>query len=246
MNCNFPLLARLGIWISVLTMPALSSTATVIYSNFGAGSSYNTSQGNPVGNAFDGNDYAEGDTFVLSGDAIFDSVRIALSCFASCAQPFFVTLTRDAGNQPGTALETFTVPGGALGTLGASNAPLLLNSAANPALSAGTRYWITVRADLNDSIDWNLNSAGDPAAEALSADGGLTWFSPSGNTPGAFEVYGIVPEPGGIGLMVSAGLLFGLVTKRCAIKDRAQRSKITKKQLRLRGRNSSTLFADEQ
>jgi hypothetical protein len=211
MSRHFRFFARLSIWISVLAAPALSPAASVvIYSNFGP-EPYNISQGNPVGNAFDGNDYAEGDTFVLSGDATFDSLRIALSCFASCTDPFFVTLTGDAGNQPGTALETFTVPGGVLGMLGASNPPLVLNSVVKPALSSGTRYWITVGADLNDSIDWNLNSIGDSAAEAISADNGATWFSPSGNTPGAFEVHGIVPEPGAIGLMLSAGLLFGLI-----------------------------------
>jgi hypothetical protein len=211
---NLSSIIRKIIGICAFTVPALSPAASVIYSNFGAGSSYNTSQGNPVGNAFDGNDYAEGDTFVLSGDAIFDSLRISLSCFGSCTDPFFVTLSRDAGNQPGTALETFTVPAGALGTLGANNPPLVLSSVATPALSVGTRYWITVRADLNDSIDWNLNSTGDSAAEAISADGGSSWFSPSGNTPGAFEVGGIIPEPGSMGLVVGSGLLLlGLVTK---------------------------------
>lgn len=217
MNRHFSVLARLGIWISIFTVPALSSAASVIYSNFGVGSSYNTSQGNPVGNAFDGNDYAEADTFVLAGDATFSSLRIALSCFAFCTDPFFVTLSRDAGNQPGAALETFAVPAGVLGTLGANNPPLLLNSVLNPSLTPGTRYWITVRAGLNDSIDWNLNSVADSAAEAISVDAGSSWFSPSGSTPGAFEVSGIVPEPGSIGLVLSAGLLFCLVRKSCAI-----------------------------
>jgi hypothetical protein len=212
-NSYFSLVARLGIWICLVAAPARSPAATMIYSNFGTGS-YNISQGNPVGNAFDGNDYAEGDTFVLSGDAIFDSLRIALSCFGSCTDPFLVTLTRDAGNQPGPALETFTIPSGALGTMGTSNPPLVLNSVVGPALSSGTRYWITVRAGLNDSIDWNLNSSGDAAAEAISSDAGATWFSPSGNTPGAFEVRGIVAEPGGLGFMLSAGLLFGLGAAR--------------------------------
>jgi len=206
--------AHVVVWIVLIAMPTLSPSApVVIYSNFAAGSSYDVSQGNPVGNAFDDNDYAEGDTFVLTGDAIFDSLRIALSCFASCTEPFFVTLTQDAGNQPGTALETFTVPGAALGVLGANNPPLVLNSMANPALSAGTRYWIAVGADLHDSIAWNLNSIGDSAAEAISIDGGATWFSPSGNTPGAFEVRGIVPEPGGLGLVAGAGVMCAFLRK---------------------------------
>jgi len=88
---------------------------------------------------------------------------------------------------------------------------LLLNSVLNPALMPATRYWITVSADLNDSIAWNLNAISDPGAEAISIDGGSTWFSPSGNTPGAFQVSGIVPEPASVGLVLGAALLLGLL-----------------------------------
>jgi hypothetical protein len=211
MNNRFSSLARMGAWLSLLAVPMLSPAASLIYSNFGPGSSYNTSQANPVGNAFDGSAYAEGNTFSLGGDATFTSLRIALSCFAFCTDPFFVTVSRDAGNQPGTPLETFVVSPGVLGTLGANNSPLVLTSVLNPILIAGTRYWITARADLNDSIGWNLNSTGDPAAEALSTDGGLTWFSPSGNTPGAFELSGIVPEPASTGLVLCAVLVLYVV-----------------------------------
>ena len=223
----------MGVWILLVAVPMLSSAASVaLYSNFAAGSSYDISQGNPVGNAFDGNHYAEGDTFVLTGDAIFDSLRIALSCFASCTEPFFVTLTEDAGNQPGAALETFTVPGAELGVLGANNPPLVLNSVATPALSAGARYWITVGADLNDSIAWNLNSIGDAEAQAISTDNGSTWFSPSGNTPGAFEVRGVVPEPGGIGLVLSGGVILAFLRKsRADVADCLRLQSITLDQL---------------
>ena len=215
MKQHFVVFARLSIWLSVITVPVLAPGASVLYSNFGNASTYNTSLGNPVGNAFDGNDYAEADTFVIGGDAIFSSVRLALSCFGFCTDPFFVTLNRDAGNQPGAALETLSVSASTLGTLGANNAPLLLNSAVNPTLSSGTRYWITVRADLNDSIGWNLNLVGDSAAEAISTNGGASWFSPSGNTPGAFEISGIIPEPRTAGLLfVSAGLLLGILSHR--------------------------------
>jgi hypothetical protein len=207
-------LLPLTVSISIIMFPVLSPAATVVFSNLGAGSSYNTSQGNPIGNAFDGSDYAEGGTFILTGDAIFNSVRIALSCFASCTDPVLVTLTRDGGNQPGTALETFTVPPAALGTLGANNPPLILNSLANLTLIGRTRYWLTVQADLNDSISWNLNSTEDSAPEAISVDNGATWFSPSGNTPGAFEIIGTIPEPGSLGLVLSSALLVCLLRKR--------------------------------
>ena len=213
-TCKRPLLARLGVWLFVAMWPALAPAASVVFTNFGPAPTYNTSQGNPIGNAFDGFTYAEANSFVLSGDAVFSSMRMALSCFASCPDPFSVTLNQDAGNQPGAVLETFVVPTGALGTLGASSPPLDLNSVLNPALTNGARYWVTVSADPNDSIDWNLNVTGDLSATALSADGGLDWFSPSGNTPGAFEVTGVIPEPGNLKLILGAGLLLTLLGRR--------------------------------
>ena len=214
MNRQFSKLARLGVWVSVLTAPALSAPVTLLTTNFGPGSSYNISQGNPVGNALYGNTYAEGDTFLLGGNAVFTSLRVALSCAFTCPDPVTVSLTRDAGNQPGTAIESFTIPGTSLGPLGANNAPVVLNSLLDPTLIFDTRYWITVKADLNDPIAWNLNSTGDRSAEAISTNGGATWFSPSGLTPGAFDVSGTIPEPGSSGLVFGALVVLGVVGKR--------------------------------
>jgi hypothetical protein len=215
MNRQVSKLARLSLSLPVFAVAAVAPAAPVVLSsNFGSGSSYNTSQGNPVGNAFDGNTYAEGDTFLLGGNAVFTSLRVALSCALACPDPVTISLTRDAGNQPGTAIETFTIAGTSLGTLGTNNAPIVLNSLLDPTLIFDTRYWITVTADLKDSISWNLNSTGDRSAEALSTNGGATWFSPSGDTPGAFDVSGIIPEPGTIGLVLGALLVLGAVGKR--------------------------------
>lgn len=218
MRCESSLLARIAFATSFFALPALSPAATLLYSNFGPASSYNTSQGNSVGNAFDftGNNYAQGDTFVLAGNAIFTSMRLALSCAFACPDPVTVSLDRDAGNQPGTVIESFNIAGASLGPLGSNNAPIVLNSLLDPTLTIGTRYWITVEADLNDSVAWNLNSTADRSAEALSANGGSTWFAPSGNTPGAFDISGITPEPGSIGLVFGALLAFGVAIKRHA------------------------------
>lgn len=218
MRCESSLLARIAFATSFFALPALSPAATLLYSNFGPASSYNTSQGNSVGNAFDftGNNYAQGDTFVLAGNAIFTSMRLALSCAFACPDPVTVSLDRDAGNQPGTVIESFNIAGASLGPLGSNNAPIVLNSLLDPTLTIGTRYWITVEADLNDSVAWNLNSTADRSAEALSANGGSTWFAPSGNTPGAFDISGITPEPGSIGLVFGALLALGVAAKRHA------------------------------
>jgi hypothetical protein len=222
MNRKFSKLANLTVWLSLLATSALSAPVTVLFSNFGPGSSYNITQGNPVGNAFDGNTYAEGDTFLLGGNAVFTSARVALSCALACPDPVTVSLNRDAGNQPGAAIETFTIAGTSLGTLGSNNAPIVLNSLLDPTLIFGTRYWITVTADLNDSISWNLNTTADRSAEALSTNGGSTWFSPSGSTPGAFDISGITPEPGSIGLVFSALLLLAVIASRRAVFRRSR------------------------
>jgi hypothetical protein len=214
MNRQFSKLARLGVWLSVVTAPALSAPVSLLITNFGPGSSYNISQGNPVGNSLDGNTYAEGDTFLLAGNAVFTSLRVALSCAFACPDPVTISLNRDAGNQPGTAIETFTIPGSSLGALGTNNAPVVLNSLLDPTLVFNTRYWITVKTDLNDSIAWNLNSTGDRSAEAISTNGGTSWFSPSGVTPGAFDVSGITPEPGSLGLVFGALVVLGVLSKQ--------------------------------
>jgi hypothetical protein len=73
-----------------------------------------------------------------------------------------------------------------------------------------TQYWVTVSSGISDSIAWNLTSTGDLSDEAISSDGGATWFSPSGLTPGAVQVNGAtapVPEPSSLGLLATGLLL---------------------------------------
>jgi hypothetical protein len=199
-------------------LPAVSS-ASVIFSNFGPGQSYNDSVGNVSGNAFDGLTYAQGDTFTPAANAVFGELQIALSCSASCPDPFTVAITGDSGSDyPGTVIESFTVAGSSLGPTGTDNAPLVLDSSLMPRLIAGTQYWVTVSADLSDSVAWNLNSSGDVSDEAISTDDGATWFSPSLLTPGAYEVE-TIPEPGTIILMAGALLLLWL-TQRYRLRRR--------------------------
>ena len=197
--------------LAMLTAPSQTWGASVLFSNFAASYGYNTSQGNVAGNGFDGNTYAEGDAFTPSMSANLASIDIALSCFFTCTDNFTVALTSSVGGQPGAAIETFTVSGASLGSLGNTNPPVTVTSVLRPLLSAGTQYWVTVSSDLNNSIEWNLNSTGDASPAALSIDGGATWFSPSGQTPGAFDVNGAAassaPEPATSGFLIFALIL---------------------------------------
>jgi hypothetical protein len=180
--------------------------AGAVFTNFGPAASYDVNSGNPVGNAFDGNDYAQANSFLPSFSGSLQSLRIALSCAFSCSGPVGVSLNADTGNQPGLTLESFVVAGGALGPIGTNNAPVVLLSVLHPSLILGTQYWIAVAAGLTDSVSWNLNTTGDVSDQAISSDNGASWFSPSGNTPGALEV-NAVPEPGSFGLVGGALVL---------------------------------------
>jgi hypothetical protein len=154
-----------------------------------------------VGNDFAGDNLAQADTFTPSTTATLGDLLLALSCSASCSDPFTVTLTTDSGSDyPGSVIESFTLAGTSLGSAGVNNAPIQFNSVLFPTLTAGSQYWITVSSDLNDTIAWSDNTTGDVSDQALSADGGATWFSPSGVTPSAYQVdsktvVSGVPEP---------------------------------------------------
>ncbi len=211
-----PFVRNLLIWTVALAAPAIAP-ASVIFTNFGAGPTYNTTGGNPDGNAFDGSNYAEGDTFTPTANATFGSVQVALSCNVGCpvADNFTIALRADAASQPGAVIESFIFSATTLGPLGTNNVPVMATSILKPLLTAGTPYWVTVASSLSYSIAWNWNSTGDTANEAISTDGGASWFSPSGLTPGAFEVdsAATIPEPGA-GLLISGGLLMGMLGTR--------------------------------
>jgi hypothetical protein len=208
-SVSFP--ARFLVWTVAIAAPGVAS-ASVIFTNFGAGHSYDTTSGNSIGNAFDSNNYAEAVSFMPTSAANFGSVSLALSCFFVCPDNYTVDLTADAGAQPGAVIESFTLSGPALGAVGNNNPLVVANSVLHPLLTAGTAYWITTSSPLSDSITWNFNSTGDTSPEAISTDGGTTWFSPSGFTPGALEV-DPVPEP-------AAALLFGSAMLVLAVRRR--------------------------
>ena len=198
--------------ILVFAGPSVAE-AGAVFTNFGPALSYDINSGNPVGNAFDGNDYAQANSFLSSFSGSLQSLRIALSCAFSCPDAVGVALTADNADQPGLVLESFVVGGMTLGPIATNNPPLFLLSALHPSLIVGTRYWVAVGAGLTNTVAWNLNTTGDVSDQAISTDNGATWFSPSGNTPGALEV-DAVPEPGSFALLVGGGLLVSLIHRR--------------------------------
>jgi hypothetical protein len=196
-------------------LTASNAKGDVLFNTFGGGSSYNVNNGNVLGNAFDGNNYAEAETFTVSGQAVFSGLRLALSCsVAGCPDALTIALTSDSSGSPGSVIESFSYSGTLLGSLGINNVPVSLSSLLNPTLTPGTSYWITVATTLNNSVAWNWNGAGTSALQAISADGGASWFAPSGQTNGVFEVDGSsAPEPTTIATLLGGGALMLLKRK---------------------------------
>jgi PEP-CTERM motif len=211
------------IWFVAAALPAIAPAA-VIFTNFGPSLSYDITQGNPVGNDFAGDTAAEGDSFIPTANAAFASVQLALSCVVGCpaADTFTVALTADNADAPGAAIESFLFSGTTLSALGINNAPIMATSVLKPTLTAGTRYWITVSSSLTYALAWNNNTTSSTVDQAVSSDGGASWFSPSGMTPSAFQVNSAAtaPEPSTV-LLLSGGLLLGFLRNRLVRSHRA-------------------------
>jgi hypothetical protein len=201
-------LSALGLAAAALLAPAVAQ-AGIVFSNFGPGLSFNALSGAPAGNAFDGNNYAEADSFTPAATSVFDSLLIALSCVTTCPAALTVTLAADNASAPGAAIESFVIAGSSLGAFGVAHAPLSLSSVLHPGLAAGTVYWVTVKTTLANAVAWNLNVVGDTSSTGISSDGGATWFAPSGQTPGAFSVNSPVPEPAAWAGLLAGGVLIG-------------------------------------
>ena len=215
---SFKLLTSFGALALMIVAPAISR-ATVVYSNFGAGSSSNI-DGNEVGNDTIGDNLAAGDTFTPGANYTLTGIQIALSCWGSCANNYTVEIVADSGGLPDTSTVLFSAV--ELGTaLGLPSTSSLISIPTSISVLSGVAYWLVVLPDAAgaDEIQWNWNTQSDASNQASAFAGGGpadTWYT-LGQTPGAYEIDGTssvaTPEPGTIGMMLGGGLLLGFLRK---------------------------------
>jgi len=196
--------------VSVMNPASARAGTIAIYSNLGAGQSFNTAQGWEIDGGI-ATDQVIANAFMTSITATLSGVQLALGSIVGL-DTMDVYLESDSGGAPGLivtqliqqgSIAAFTSPSGGGGLV-------TYTCAACPRLVAGTPYWLVAfESDPTTLIEWNWNSTGDAGTGgnfAYNNSGGLSgpWSEDTGDARGAFEVDAVtVPEPGAWWLLAS-------------------------------------------
>jgi hypothetical protein len=174
---------------------ALPAGATVIYSNFGSGSStYNAGSGFTEAGQ-EANDYplAEAMSFTPASDFLLVRIDAALT-YVTGTNGVHLVLAEDNGGLPGTIIYSkyFTN----LPTFGTccvvQTAKLTPSKTSYVALAAGKTYWLyPLPADTTSYLVWNQDTTNAGGNGAVSEDYGSVWTTATLSPFGAFDLYGI-------------------------------------------------------
>lgn len=163
--------------------------AEMVFNNFGAGKSYDTTDGQSIGNA---SFQEQGGMFQVSGGSfMLDSVDTAIS-FSSGTNKATLSLYSTSGGSPTTMLESVTVT--PFAKFGTPFTPPAFTFSGTTLLQDGESYALVASAGNSASeMMWNFNSMGDKGSVSRIAGG--AWSSSIGTAP-AFSVNATaVPEP---------------------------------------------------
>jgi hypothetical protein len=185
--------------ISLMVLPQVSS-ATTIFTNFGTGQSFDAINGWTTSGPSSGvGSFEPAMAFTPTGNFDLTQIDVALS-LARGTDSVILSLNSDAGNAPGTVIQSWTLSN--LPTFGSEYTPETVLGAGEP-LSAGQQYWLVAAPGASDSwAGWNQNSTSDIGTVPDSRDQGLTWNAVDRQPRGAFDVLGTshvptpTPEPG--------------------------------------------------
>jgi hypothetical protein len=128
---------------------SVANASTIVYSSFGPGDTYDVTSGWTIGGA---GVYVQGLQFTPAGSAVVETIEIAAFQIAG-GTALNVSLMTDAGDQPGSVLETVPIC-----CFGAGASIQLANSVLRPLLTGGTKYWLVVSpVAAGDLFGWDRN-----------------------------------------------------------------------------------------
>jgi len=201
-------LVRIAVTTTALTL-AVAGWGSVIVDTFGAGGSFQPPPGEIIGGGILRSDplpnqgVTQAFEFTPVASSFLSNVELALRYVfvpgrATGPANLDISIALDNAGTPGGALETVHLTN-VLGGVAFAPGVVSANSALNPLLQAGTRYWLVVAPPdlLNTAFDWLISPRTDllvPAAERL---GMSAWTTFNTGQPLAFRVNGTaeVPEP---------------------------------------------------
>jgi hypothetical protein len=176
----------------LLAFASIPSSGASLFTNFGAGDSYNTTSSWNIYN-----NLSVAGSFTVSETTTLSNVRLPLRTTGSPDFNLIVSIVGPGALPTDTILETWTLtsadllnaPGGRIETL---------TSVLSPTLIQGQTYWLAVESDTTEAASayrWYFNSTGQIGLAYRAGTGG-TWSDfPTTTTP-VFEVNGSnVPEP---------------------------------------------------
>jgi hypothetical protein len=201
----------------------------ILFSDLGPGGSYSGGFQPVYGSAAtsQGASRTLADLFTVAGsgtEAVTEiDLGVAITGNSAVVQPFAVSIWTDNSGVPGTQIPNAywrLSTGSPPCNVGLTSCPLVsISGISGVTLTGGTQYFLLLEpVNLNDSsyVGWFGNTQSVVGEEAVSADGGASWFSPYTSYLDAFAVLGVSPlTPFTTSQLSTAasGLLYSRVTK---------------------------------
>jgi len=188
----------------------------VVFDSFGPGNTYNSGIDWAVGGAATSGGYrGQAEVFIPGISGYLSTIQLATIRLSGSGFSNFFIAQDDGSGIPGVILETYS-------SVLNANGLLTLNSAAQPLLQAGTKYWLCDEPTASNSFNgWYQNNQGYASGFAFERSQ-WGWSSVTGPpNSGVFRVSVIpVPEPSITGLAaLGAGCILFLRFRKPAVME---------------------------